>query len=344
MKFLLSIVSLVLLAALPSQAQDRVERRDKKGASVVVPGKIVEETAGGLRMVVQGTKKEEMISAMDIVKITYGDVPLGVSSALAKLAAAEVARDHAAVLKGLEAILALPEVKNTGPAAQRYIAYRVASLRAVAADSDEQVKAAAKGLTDFVTANTDSWESTLAARQLGRLQIDAGDFAGATRTYEAIEKGANIPTEVTREATGTLLDIAFQSENFTAGKKRVAAVLADAQAPASLKDRATLYQLGLDGVQADEAGLPAAVKKIEAAIAATADPSLRALGYNLLGDCYLAKKQKRDAMWSYLWVDVQFNQDRGEHVKAMTRLVKLFEDEKDEDKVRLYKEKLARLR
>jgi hypothetical protein len=64
----------------------------------------------------------------------------------------------------------------------------------------------------------------------------------------------------------------------------------------------------------------------------------------VLGDVYRAKGQRRDAMWSYLWVDVYFTQDRSEHLKAMTRLLKLFTDENDAEKVKLYKEKLARAR
>jgi hypothetical protein len=31
-------------------------------------------------------------------------------------------------------------------------------------------------------------------------------------------------------------------------------------------------------------------------------------------------------MWSYLWVDVVYNQDRGEHLKAMTRLIRIFKE------------------
>jgi hypothetical protein len=41
---------------------------------------------------------------------------------------------------------------------------------------------------------------------------------------------------------------------------------------------------------------------------------------------------------------VVYNQDRGEHLKAMTRLIKIFEKENDKDKATLYKEKLARSR
>jgi hypothetical protein len=172
------------------------------------------------------------------------------------------------------------------------------------------------------------------------LQADTGDYAGATKSYEAIEKSAAIPTEFKQEATAALIDIAFQAEDYEAGQRRVEAVAKNPMAPAALKARVEMYQLGLEGAKGD---LTASLKKIEEAISKATDPSLKALGYNVLGDLYLAKKQSRDAMWSYLWVDVVYNQDRGEHIKAMTRLIKIF-DTDDKDKATLYKEKLARSR
>ena len=49
-------------------------------------------------------------------------------------------------------------------------------------------------------------------------------------------------------------------------------------------------------------------------------------------------------MWSYLWVDVVYNQDKNEHLKAMERLIKVFKEFNDEEHVRKYEDKLARTR
>ena len=38
-------------------------------------------------------------------------------------------------------------------------------------------------------------------------------------------------------------------------------------------------------------------------------------------------------------MDVVYNQDRGEHLKAMTRLIKIFNQDGDKDKETLYKRK-----
>jgi TolA-binding protein len=336
----------VLICAVATQTlvrgQDKVERRDKKAGKVVVNGKILEETAGGVKVKLAGVGGEQSIPSSEILRVTYGDMPSQAAIELGKMAPAEDARDFPTLLKGYETIQALPQVKTAPAPVRRYVDYRVASLRAAVAEGDEQAKAAVKGLTDFLTAHPEGWEYPHAARQLGRLQADTGDYAGATKTFEALEKAANLPAEFKADATAALIDIAFQSEKYDAGRTRVDAVAKDANAPPPLKARVTLYQLGLEGAEARDPG--PVIKKIEDAIGKATDPSLKALGYNVLGDIYLAKKQNRDAMWSYLWVDVVFNQDRGEHLKAMTRLVKIFDQDNDKEKAQLYRDKLARSR
>ena len=338
--FALALLLCVVAAQTFVRGQDKVERRDKKGGSAIVSGKILEESAAGVRVKVQGLGKEEVIPANEVVRVSYAELPAKASLELGKLVTAETNRDFPALVKGYEAVQELPELKAAPAGARRYIDYRVASLRAMTAETDDQLTAAIQGLAAFVAAHPDSWEYPHAARQLGRLQTDTGDYAGATRTLEALAK-ANVPAEFKEDATALLIDVAFQSEDYKLGAERVAAVAKNPQAPAALKDRVAIYRLGLEGAGGD---LAATVKKLEEAIAKATDPGLKALGYNVLGDVYLAKGQRRDAMWSYLWVDTVYNQDRGEHLKALTRLIKLFQAENDAEKVKLYQQKLSRSR
>src|SRR5437868_3254418 len=115
----------VLICGVAGQAlvfgQDRVERRDKKTGTATVPGKILEENAGGVRVKAQGFGKEETIPSSDIVRVTYGDMPSQAAIELGKLQPAEAARDYPALLKGYEAIQALPQVKSAPPTVRRYV-------------------------------------------------------------------------------------------------------------------------------------------------------------------------------------------------------------------------------
>ena len=49
-------------------------------------------------------------------------------------------------------------------------------------------------------------------------------------------------------------------------------------------------------------------------------------------------------MWALLWVEVVYNQDRDEVLKALTRLVTVFEAQGDEERAKAYREKLRRYR
>ena len=69
------------------------------------------------------------------------------------------------------------------------------------------------------------------------------------------------------------------------------------------------------------------------------DRNLKAMAYNTLGECLLAGGKSKEAFWAFMFVDVEYNQDKAEHKKAMYHLWKLFEEFKDEAKAKQYKER-----
>jgi hypothetical protein len=72
----------------------------------------------------------------------------------------------------------------------------------------------------------------------------------------------------------------------------------------------------------------------------TTDPALKAAAYNVLGDCLRRDpKQKKEALYAYLWVDVVYNQDAAEVAKATSRLAELFGELKDEERAKKYRDK-----
>ena len=56
------------------------------------------------------------------------------------------------------------------------------------------------------------------------------------------------------------------------------------------------------------------------------DKSLKAAAYNALGVTLYDAGQPKEARWDFLWVDVEYNQDKAEHAKALYYLAKIFED------------------
>jgi len=66
------------------------------------------------------------------------------------------------------------------------------------------------------------------------------------------------------------------------------------------------------------------------------------VAYNSLGDCYRLNGRPKEALWPYLWVDVIYHQDKQEHAKAIAQLAKLFDEQGDKARAKLYKDKLKR--
>src|SRR5206468_816045 len=85
-----------------------------------------------------------------------------------------------------------------------------------------------------------------------------------------------------------------------------------------------------------------AVPKLQEIIDKSDDKDLKAAAYNTLGDCYRTANKPEDALWSYLWVDVQYNQKKSEHAKALFHLYKLFKDRQDEKKAKDCRDRLEK--
>jgi hypothetical protein len=79
-------------------------------------------------------------------------------------------------------------------------------------------------------------------------------------------------------------------------------------------------------ILAGEDKLDAAAKLVREVIKTTNDKDVKAAGHNTLGYCYFKQNNLKEARWEFLWVDVVYNQDRGEHAKALYHLWRIFGD------------------
>ncbi len=325
-------------------SEDKVERRDRQSDKVnSVNGKIVDENAAGVKIKSGG--KETLIPPNEIHRVFYDDVPLASKQGYINLWNLEDnEKDQAKVYKAYQDFQ--PKMTGAPAPVKRNVEYRLVSLQTALAETKEQKAAARLLLQQFVSANPTSWQFPLASRTLARLEIDLGNFDGAQKTLEGIVKLNITPLEMRQEADMMLVDVLFQAGKTDDAKKKIESVAADAKTTEQQKARLSVYSAAIEA-KAPNAKLEEVIKNLDGIIAKTSDNAVKGLAYNVMGDCYAAgatKEMKRNAMWSYLWVDVVYNQDRTEHLKAMNSLLKIFEDEKDTEKVQLYKDKISRFR
>jgi len=335
----------VLAAGTAVVGQDKVERRPPKSdKTVTVQGTISDETMAGVK-IKNVTGKEEIIPPSEIVAIFHGTSPQGLQVKLLPLFSAEAAqKDAVKLLKDYRdlstTIAAATDVK---PVVKRYIEFKICILQAAAAETEDDKDKARSALDNFIKSNANSWQYPLAARSLAKLQLDKPDFEGALRTLTPLAESKTVPAEIKAEAGTMLIDVMFQANKIDDVKTRIDAAMKDAGTSEQQKARYRIYQIGIE-TQGADVKIEEAMKNLDDAINKATEVSIKALGYNIMGDCYMLKNRKRDAMWSYLWVDVVYSQDRTEHVKAMTKLLEIFRDDKDKEKEQIYKEKLARYR
>lgn len=337
-RYVLHLMLLGLITTLAyhgtAQSQDKVERKDRKAPDkpIVRTGQITDESLAGIKMKVSGV--EETIPGTDVLRVFYNDLPAAGKLAMNNVfIAEEKEKDPAKLLKSYQDLV--PQITAAGPNPKRFVQYRIALLSAQAAQTDPEKAQAFKLLQDFATANGTSWQYPAVARVLVRLQLDKQDLDGARKTLESLVK-PNMPAEVRQEAENMYIDVLFQANEFDKVKDRITAAMGTATEVQ--RSRFAVYEIGCEAQ--GEFKIEDVVKKLDSAIKGTNDNVVKALAYNVMGDCYMKKGKKRDAMWSWLWVDVVYYQDAGERMKAMTKLREYFKGEQDEEKARLYEEKI----
>jgi hypothetical protein len=327
--FLRDLLPMALLAGLTTTvaAQDgKVTYRDPGGKGVqTASGKIESESVAGVRV------GGRTVSSADIVDVQY-ELPAAVRLDYNSAASTEAAKPAEAI-KGYEALAKTPQVQNNR-LVKRHLEYKVAALTAAQADEGPvQLQRAIAALEKFRKDHPDAWQLVPLTRTLGRLQLDREppDLEAARQAYDDLARTNGVPADVRQELTLLAIDVLTQAGKLTEAQQRLALL------PAS-DPRVQLYQVGL---RATPANLAETVKQLEDAIAKTADPSLKAAAYNVLGDCYRRDPQhKKDALYAYLWVDVIYNQDPIEVNRAVARLASLFAELKDDDRAKKYRDRL----
>lgn len=361
MKRLLTAVALLgsfaLLAAPAARAQDVIHYFNRKTQkNEEAKGTITEESPAKVTYKPVGAVKSAEIPAADITEIEYQYREIGklakltwnnLSGPLKRgLAATKPADRKKELTKALGGeggehvgyrdvapVVAENKVLN------RHVQFKIAEVLALLAEDDaDQVDPAVNALKKFRTDHGDGWQLVRATKMLARLLEQKGDEAGAQATYAELADNAAAPKEVRQEfgllVVRYLLRKGKHDEAATKAKAIQEGLSADDPQAVKLK----VYLAACD-IAARKYG--SAEKDLKAVIEGGADNDVKALARNTLGDYYQAKGDPNEAFWQYLWVDVQYNQDREELSKALYHLAKLYADER-KDPVRA-KECLERL-
>ncbi|HEV3142351.1 MAG TPA: hypothetical protein VGZ47_00540 [Gemmataceae bacterium] len=347
MKLRLTVMALLFLA-LPALAEDVVTFRDRSAKPEkpnTISGTITDETVNSVK-IKPNVGPEKEISAADIIEIVY-TVPgamlfeyQNARNAEARRSTPEGKKAIVDALNGFRKVLASLKDEKSNKL-QRHLHYKIASLLASQAETKEEKLAAAEELDKFRKANPNSWQLVSCVRQLAALWIENGKSEEAAKAFDELAKVPNLSKEVKQEVELSVIDVLMQAEKFPEAEKKISAAISQLPPADPQVARLKIYQIGCQAKQAD---LEKVLPQLNDIIEKTPDPTLKALAYNTRGDCQFARGQKKDAMWSYLWVDVVYNQDKSEHLKAMERLIKVFKDFNDEEHVRKYEDKLARSR
>jgi hypothetical protein len=324
--FLFAVVASLALAS-AAGAQDKVQFREKggRGGIQTVSGKIEAESLAGIKM---GTRT---IPSGEILDVQY-EVPALIKLDYPKAVAAE-SKSPADAIKEYEGLLKSPALLNT-KFIRRQIEFRIAMLAALRADEGpEALSQAIDGLTRFKKDNADAWQLVPLTRLLGRLllQKEPPDVAGARRVYDELAGAKDVPPEVKAECQFLVIDLLLQTGKLADARARLAALPAN-------DPRVRIYEIGCSATADTVAD---AVRQLEETIERTSDRTLKAVAYNVIGDCYRRDpKKKKEALYAYLWVDVVYNDDAAEVTKAVGRLAELFAELKDDDRARKYRERL----
>lgn len=353
--FVVTVAGILLFdAALaqPTGTLDKVVVRDakKEGATKTYEGTLVLDKTG-LR-ILGGEKLDKLILTLDpgdIVKFTPGDLP-GVDrgAILAQLSSEEkkTKKDYEAARLGYADLL--KKAASAPERSKRYLEYKLALMASRVADETPdddgwaaQAEAAIKVWDSFLAQYRTGWESWFGTRTYTRLLLEANKYDRVAAAWAALGKAGELPPNLAAEAALHEIDALIRSKSARQAETAARSLGKDAL-PGANRDKLAIYE---SAAKAIANGDPlSALKDIEDRIAATRDPGVRAVGYAMRGELYLAAKKLREAMWEYLWVETVYNADKDEVYKALVRLVEIFKGQGDEDRAKAYREKIRRLR
>jgi len=335
LRFICSWLLAVCITAVSAEAQTSGRiyyfNRAKKKEDVEQRVRIKDENPKEITL--ERGARSEKLPAVDVLDIDYqipADLNLDVR---AKAKAAEEAAlketDPAKRQKGNETAIAgyrdliekLPKDEQYDPA-RRHTEYKIAILLAREAEDDATRRTdAVKALTKFKTDHAKSWQIGTVGKLLARIQVLQGDQKGALATFEEFARRDDLVESLRQEYELLGIRTLLSADSFADAERKLAVL---SRTLSKDDPQAVRVEIYLAACKA-KTNIADAEKRLQAVIHSEAEPAVKALAYNTLGDGYRANNRLDDAFWQYLWVDQVYTLDREEHAKALYHLSTLFE-------------------
>lgn len=331
-----AVLGLVIVpAAAQAQLNDRVQFMDRATNKAQLSiGVIQNENPVEIEIKAGAAMTLRKIPVTDVVDVSYEAQPQEVKDA----ASAESKKDFDKALKLYEdGLKKLPANHKFLPA---HVRFKIAKL--TAQQTEMQAAGYTRGtaiakLNDFRKEFPESRQIVECLEILSRLLLAEGqatdDIMASVRLLKG-KHGAALGTRLdlfesqilTQEAENLLRDnkAAEAKKKYADAQAKLEVLLKDASAASALDIR-----VALAACKAGQGNQKEAMKDLEDILSKASDDRTRATALLGLGDCHRLNKNLKEAMWSYLWVEVVYPQDREQTAKALYHLQELFDQLKD---------------
>jgi tetratricopeptide (TPR) repeat protein len=291
-------------------------------------------------------KKTETIPAVDVIDIVYDDSisPLDLKGGAYKVAKdAEKdsnsedteKRNKSLALAVINYNKTLKEMKRDTKEqknAARHLEFKIAVLGLRQGADQTTRDLGVERLQAFAKAHRDSWQINQVFPMIAQLQLDNRDFKEAAKTFQEMADMEVFSTEVRRDAKLMVVTVAVRSgksEDIEFANKRLDALEAEAKANPAFAARVRMARAE---VYIGQKQIDKAMPLLHEVIKTSTDKQALAIAHNTIGESLFKAGKYSEARWEFLWVDTIYNQDKGQHARALYFLWKTFDQLNERDR------------
>lgn len=205
-------------------------------------------------------------------------------------------------------------------------AYVSANKVLVPGKTPDEITKGALPMLEFVKQNSENWHFFEANGILGDLMVARGTSDVALNYYQKLIESPW--ADVQMKGQLAVANIHLAAGELDQAKAGFDAIIKHEDKSNETLRQKLLAQIGL-GLTLGKSGDPQqGITMVENAIQGTTidDYELNALAYNALGDIHFGVDRKNEALLAYLHVDLLYSKARQEHIKALQKLARLWNE------------------